>query len=139
MLQTIGPKSDWGITKKVMAEIARLRKMPTLAHDLKNYEPQPDPLLVAEQQLKIKKLEAEVATEEAKTQYYLQQARLLGAKTEQQSLETIEQATGTEHVRDMAKLESQGEANQDLAITQGLLDLGRVDEAVGYTQLSKGA
>lgn len=135
MLQTVGPSVDFGITKKVMAKIARLRKMPELAHDLENYEPQPNPEL----QAKLEKLAAEIATEKAKTAYYEAQTRLLGAKADFQDLETVEQGTGTKHVREMAKMEAQGEANQDLTITKGLLDQGRTDEAIGYTQLSKGA
>ncbi len=137
MLQTVGPKVDFGITKKVMAEVARLRKMPELAHDIANFEPQPDPLVVAEAQAKLRKLEAEIATEEAKREYYLAQTKLLGAKADKQALDTVEQGTGTAHVREMAKMEAQGEANQDLTITKGLLDQGRTDEAIGYTQLTK--
>jgi hypothetical protein len=139
VLQTVGPSVDFNITKKIMAEIARLRKMPELAHDIANFEPQPDPLVVAEAEAKVAKLKAELETELAKKAYYEAQTRLLNAKTDQQSLDTVEQGTGTAHVREMAKMEAQGEANQDLTITKGLLDLGRVDEAIGYTQLSKGA
>jgi hypothetical protein len=139
VLQTVGPSVDFNITKKIMAEIARLRKMPELAHDIANFEPQPDPLVVAEAEAKVAKLKAELETELAKKAYYEAQTRLLNAKTDQQSLDTVEQGTGTSHVREMAKMEAQGEANQDLTITKGLLDLGRVDEAIGYTQLSKGA
>ena len=137
MLQTVGPKVDFNITKKVMAEVARLRKMPELAHDIANFEPQPDPLAIAEAEAKVRKLEAEIATEEAKREYYLAQTKLLGAKADQQALDTVEQGTGTKHVRDMAKQEAQGESNQDLTITKGLLDQGRTDEAIGYTQLTK--
>lgn len=139
MLQTVGPKVDFGITKKVMAEVARLRKMPELAHDIFNFEPQPDPLAVAEANARVAKLNAEIETELAKKAYYEAQTRLLGAKADQQALETVEQGTGTKHVRDMAKLEAQGEANQDLTITKGLLDQGRTEEAIGYTQMTKGA
>lgn len=139
MLQTVGPKVDWGITRKVMAEVARLRKMPELAHDIANFEPQPDPLVQAEAQAKLDKLQAEIATEKAKEQYYLAQARLLAAKGDKTDLDTLEQGTGTKHVREMAKMEAQGESNQDLAVTKALMDQGRVDEAVGYTQLTKGA
>ena len=138
MLQTVGPKVDFNITKKVMAEVARLRKMPELAHDIANFEPQPDPLAVAEAEGKVEKLRAEIATEQAKREYYLAQTRLLGAKADQQALDTVEQGTGTKHVRDVAKMEAQGESNQDLTITKGLLDQGRMDEAIGYTQLTKG-
>jgi hypothetical protein len=138
MLQTVGPNTDFNITKKMMAEVARLRKMPELAHDITNFQPQPDPLAVAEAEAKVAKLEAETRAENARAEYYLAQTKLLSAKADQQALDTVEQGTGTAHVRDMAKMEAQGESNQDLTITKGLLDLGRVDEAIGYTQLTKG-
>lgn len=139
MLQTVGPKVDFNITKKMMAEVARLRKMPELAHDIANYEPQPDPLAVAKNKAEVAKLEAETRAENARAEYYLAQAKMAGSKADQQALDTVEQGTGTKHVREMAKMEAQGESNQDLTITKGLLDLGRVDEAIGYTQLTKGA
>jgi hypothetical protein len=139
MLQTVGPKVDFGITKKVMAEIARLRKMPELANDLANFEPTPDPLMVAEQKLKVQLLEAQIATEQAKAAHYLAQTKMLGAEADHQALETVEQGTGTKHVREMAKMEAQGESNQDLVITKGLMDFGKVDEAIGFAQLTKGA
>jgi hypothetical protein len=138
MLQTVGPNTDFNITKKMMAEVARLRKMPELAHDIANFQPQPDPLAVAEAEAKVAKLEAETRAENARADYYIAQAKMAGAKADQQALDTVEQGTGTAHVRDMAKMEAQGESNQDLTITKGLLDLGRVDEAIGYTQLTKG-
>jgi hypothetical protein len=139
MLQTVGPKVDFNITKKMMAEVARLRKMPELAHDIANFEPQPDPLAVAEAEAKVQKLQAEIATEVAKKAYYDAQTKLLGAKADQQALDTVEQGTGTAHVRDMAKMEAQGESNQDLTITKGLMDQGRTNEAIGFAQLTKGA
>lgn len=139
MLQTVGPKVEFGITKKVMAEIARLRKMPELANDLANYEPQPDPLMVAEQKLKLQLLEAQIATEQAKAAHYLAQSKKAGAEADHQALETVEQGTGTKHVRDMAQMEAQGESNQDLVITKGLMDFGKVEEAIGFAQLTKGA
>lgn len=138
MLQTVGPNTDFGIMKKMMAEVARLRKMPDLAHDIANYEPQPDPLVEAEKKAKVAKLQAEIETELAKKAYYEAQTQLLNAKADKQALDTVEQGTGTAHVREMAKMEAQGESNQDLTITKGLLDLGKVDEAIGYTQLTKG-
>lgn len=146
MLQTIGPNADWGITRKVMASIARLRKMPTLAHDIANYEPQPDPQVVAESKAKIRKLEAEaalveaqVATELARAELVKSQARKTAADADQADLDFVEQESGTKHVRDMAKLEAQGEANQDLVITKVLAENGNIDQAIGFGQLTKGA
>ena len=146
VLQTRGPQVDWNIKRKVLAEIARLRKMPTLAHDVANYEPQPDPLAAAESAAKVKKLEAEaalieaqVATEQARRALIISQTRKTGAEADQKDLDFVEQETGTKHVREMAQLEAQGEANQDLVITKALVDRGDLSTAIGYNQLTKGA
>ncbi|MFP3741369.1 hypothetical protein, partial [Burkholderia sp. SIMBA_019] len=44
MLQTLGPKGDWGMVQLILAEIARLKRMPDLAHRIEQYQPQPDPV-----------------------------------------------------------------------------------------------
>lgn len=151
-LQTIGPNADWHITRKVMAEIARLRKMPELAHEIANFEPQPSPVEVAREKAEIRKLEAEAAeaeakaqveqarikTEQAKALLYVAQARAAGSKADITDLDFVEQESGTKHVREMAQLEAQGEANQDLVITKALVDGGHLNEAIGYNQLTKG-
>lgn len=137
MLQTVGPKVDWNITKKMMAEVARLRRMPDLAHDIANFEPQPDPLMVAEQEAKVALLKAQVESENARRDYYLAQAKLNSAKGDQANLDFVQDETGTTHVREMAKLEAQGEANQDLVVTKVLAESGNIDTAIGYNQLTR--
>lgn len=144
MLQTIGPSVDWGITRKVMAEIARLRKMPLLSKEIAEYEPQPDPMAAAESEAKIRKLNAEAAAAEAQSladqaraQYYIAQARKLGSEADLNDLDFVEQESGTKHVRKMAELEAQSEANQDLAVTKVLAENGQVPAAIGYNQLTR--
>ncbi|MEA2036961.1 MAG: chromosome partitioning protein ParB, partial [Nanoarchaeota archaeon] len=65
MLQTMGHDSDPQLYKMILSDIARLRKMPAMAKKIEEYQPQPDPLAVAEQQLQIKLLEAQIAKEQA--------------------------------------------------------------------------
>jgi hypothetical protein len=144
MLQTLGPKVDWQITQKVMAEIARLRKMPVLAHDIANYQPQPDPLAAAESEAKVRKLNAEAAAAEAqaladqaRAHYYMAQAKKAGSEADLNDLDFVEQESGTKHVRKMAELEAQSEANQDLAVTKSLVDNGQVSAAIGFNQLTR--
>ena len=43
MLQTMGNTLPLDVTRELLAEIARLRKMPHIAHSIKTYQPQPDP------------------------------------------------------------------------------------------------
>lgn len=152
MLQTIGPKVDFTITKKIMAEIARLDKMGELAHMLENYEPQPDPaqqkmqeLELAEVEAKIAKLQAETAEAAARAAHYNAQARLGQSTADKKDLEFVEQETGTAHARDMQKQQSQAEANQDLEVTKALLtpdgeggpSMTKINQAILHNAISR--
>lgn len=128
MLQTIGPKVDFSITKMIMASIARLDKMEELAYALENYSPQPDPveeqikqLTVAELQAKVAKLQAETAESQARAAHFQAQARLGHSTADNKDLDFVEQETGTKHARELQKDQSQAEGNQDLEITKALL------------------
>ena len=129
MLQTMGPNSDQGMRNLVMAEIARLRRMPELEHSIKHYQPQPDPMQQQIQQLQIQKLQEEIALLRAQVNEKMAQAQLhtakageAGAKTDQANLDYVEQQSGIKHSRRMDELSQQAEANQNLAITKGILD-----------------
>lgn len=131
MLQTMGPKVDFGITKKIMASIARLDKMEELAHLLENYEPQPDPMVQAlqkaeldEAQAKAAKAMAEADEARARAAYYAAAARRMGSEADLKDLEFVETETGTKHARDLQKIQSQAESNQDKAVTDAILGLG---------------
>lgn len=129
LLQTIGPNEDPNIRKMIMAEIMKLHKMPELATRIENYEPQPDPLLVAQQQLMIEKLKAEIAELQANAGKIEQdgilksaKAQNEGARTEQTkaqtdkiNLEFIQQQQGYKEQADMSKLLAQLESNEKIA------------------------
>ncbi|WP_199097217.1 hypothetical protein [Dyella sp. ASV21] len=128
MLQTTGQSMDPNERRMVMAEIARLRRMPELAHSFKTYQPQPDPIQQQIQQLEIEKLQKEIALLDAKAaeaaalaQRSGAQARNLDAGTDKTNLDFVEQQTGTAHARRMDELAQQADANQNLAITKGIL------------------
>ena len=65
MLQTNGNNMDPDLSKMILSDIARLRKMPDLAQKIEDYQPQPDPIAQAQAELEIKLLEAQIAKEEA--------------------------------------------------------------------------
>jgi hypothetical protein len=147
MLQTLGPKGDWGMVQLILAQIARLKRMPELAHRIEQYQPQPDPnataLAQAQTQVEQKKLEvmqSQIDLNEA-------QAAALGAKKDLDNLNYVEQETGTKHARDMQKQQAQGESNQNLEVTKALLKPKKnangseskpdIPAAVGYNALSK--
>lgn len=129
LLQTIGPNEDPNIRKMIMAEIMRMNKMPELATRIENYEPQPDPLVVAQQQLMIEKLKAEIAElqanagkieqdgilKSAKAQNEGARAEQTKAQTDKINLDFIQQQRGMKEQADFAKLQAQLESQEKIA------------------------
>lgn len=136
MLQTLGPNMDPKITMKILAEIADLKRMPALAEDLRNYQPQPDPIEEQKRQL-------EVQEEAAKVDFIKARAQKLLAETNKTDIEAQQLADGTKHQYEMEKQRAQANANQDLEVTKGLLKsrkpeeiAGNIDAAIGYNEVS---
>lgn len=144
MLQTIGPNTDFGVVKLILTEIARLKRMPDLVRKIEEFQPQPDPkqqqlldLQIQREAKEIEKIQSEIQLNQAKAR-----KELVGA--EQSALDTVEQETGTKHVREMEKQVAQSEGNQALEVTKALLKARKPEEskpnveaAVGFNQLSK--
>lgn len=122
ILQTMGPNMDFSITKMVLSEIARLYRMPTLAHSIDKFEPQPDPLDVQIKQLQAAKLQAEIREITSRTVLNGAKAEEAQAKADMTDLNYVHQADGTQHARDIDKQSQQAEANTSLAITDRILD-----------------
>ena len=128
MLQTMGNNVDFGITKKLLVEMFRLRKMPDLAKAIEEYEPQPDPmeaelkkLEMAEIEAKIRKLHSEAMENEAEAGLDQIKAQNLQVKSQRESIEAdkkaldyVEQESGVSHERDMEKMGAQAQANMQL-------------------------
>ena len=60
LLQTMGPNQDFEINKIIMADIARLTKMPDLAKKIEAHQPQPDPIQQQIQQLELQRMQMEI-------------------------------------------------------------------------------
>lgn len=143
MLQTIGPNMDPAINMKILSEIAELKRMPELAEELRNYQPQPDPM--AEKMKELQLEEQELKNEELRSQIELNRAR---AKKEESiadltDLDYVEQETGTKHARDMAKQKAQSQGNQNLEVTKALAKPRKegetrpnVEAAIGFNEVS---
>lgn len=115
MIQTLGNTVPWDITKLLLAEAAELRKMPKLAMQIRQYEPQPDPIEQQRTQLELQLLQAQIAESEAKAQAALSSVGLNQGKTtsemakakkynseaDKTDLDFVEQETGTQHERDL--------------------------------------
>lgn len=117
MLQTIGPNEDPSIRRMLMAEIARLQKMPDLAKKLEEYQPEPDPVAMRMQELQVALLEAQVANEQAKgreneVDVYLKTAKIqteaakakaLSSEADLKDLSFLEKESGIEHAKALEK------------------------------------
>lgn len=144
MLQTLGPNSDPSFARLILSEIARLKRMPELAHQIENFKPQPDPMDQRLKELEIAKAEAEVAEIQARTQKALAEARRAASMADNADLDFVEQETGTKHAREMEKQRAQATGNQDLEVTKALLAKKKpgesepnIEAAIGYNALSQ--
>lgn len=143
MLQTMGPNMDSQISTMILAEIARLKRMPVLSEKLKNWKPTPDPLVVKKQELEIAKLEAEIAELQANAEESRAKALKAKAEADKVNLDFVEQETGTQHEREMQKQGAQARANQDLVITKAIATPRKegekepdIEAGIGYNEVS---
>ena len=118
MLQTMGNNMDPEMSQMILADIARLRKMPELAKAIQVYQPKPDPmaekmqeLQLAELDAKIRKLNSEAMENQAEAQLDLAKAKEAGSKTDLNTLDYVEQEQGVKQMRDIEKDQAQGEMN----------------------------
>lgn len=118
MLQTMGNNMDFNMVKLILAEIARLKRMPELAKRIEEFEPKPDPLDVQLKQLEVQKaqkelekLDAEIQETASKIQLNQAKARQALSDADKKDLDFVEQETGTTHAREIDKQGAQAEAN----------------------------
>lgn len=118
MLQTMGNNMNPELSKMILSDIARLRKMPDLAQKIEAFQPQPDPLAQKKAELEVALLEAQVATEQSKAMLNQAQAQLSSGKigtemakadhlksgTDMKNLEFVEQESGVNQERELQKL-----------------------------------
>lgn len=136
MLQTMGNNVDFNISKMLLADIAKLRKMPSLAKRIEDYSPQPDPMAQRKAELEILLLEKQIEEAEAKTQHWLSAAdrnvtssqldqakvRKTNSEADKTDLDFIEQETGTSHARALEQTKAQAEGNIELEAVKALLN-----------------
>ena len=143
MLQTMGPNMDPQISMQLLAEIADLKRMPALAHRLRNWQPQPDPVAEQLKQLELQKLQAELEKLQTEAEYNRARAKLAASQADKVDLDYVEQETGTQHEREMDKQQAQARGNQALEITKALAKSRKPEEkqpdiaaAVGFNAVS---
>lgn len=135
MLQTSGSYLDQAMSLKILAEIARLRKMPALAKEIESYQPQPDPLEVEKAQLEIELLKMQIAEVQSKTAENYANANYDQSRVESEAakadklrseadlnkLDFVETETGTKQERELQKQGEQARANMKLKAVEKAL------------------
>jgi len=116
LLQTLGQGMDAAMKNLLMGQIAKLHRMPDLAKQLEEYEPQPDPYVEQMKQLEMRKLESEIEERQSRSREnavdirakmaraILDEARAkqIGADTDMKDLDYIEKANGDDFKKEMA-------------------------------------
>ncbi len=125
MLQTVGNSMPLEMTQILLSDIAKLRKMPDLAKRIQEYQPQPDPAVEEEKQLKLELLRAQIRNENAKgaenevdiglktakTKTEEAKARDLNSGADGKDLDFIEKESGVSNARDMEASDRKHEQN----------------------------
>lgn len=141
MLQTMGNNMDPGMSRMILADIAKLRKMPTLSKKIEEYQPEPDPMAERMAELEMAKMEAEIeeikATameRQARAQLQMAQIGTEGAKAfdiqssaDQKNLDFVEQESGVKQERDLQKSKAQAQGNIELEMAKQ--QIGSADKA----------
>ena len=131
MLQTMGNNMDPSMSQIILSDIARLRKMPELAKQIKEYQPQPNPMAEQKAQLEMQLLQAQIQNEsakaaenavdveykKAKTQTELSKSRNLNSKSDLEDLNFVEQESGVnrQHEENMKKVDQQNTMDSKFA------------------------
>lgn len=143
MLQTMGPNMDPDMSRMILAEIARLKRMPALAKKIESYQPQPDPMAERMKELAVAKLEKEIAELDSKIALNMAKARSEAANADNMDLDYLEQESGTKHERDLQRISVQAKSNENLEVTKALLKPKKPEEtnpnveaAVGFKRLA---
>lgn len=143
MLQTLGPNSDPALAFMILAEICELKRMPELAHKLKNWKPAPDPMKEQMMQLELQKAAKEIEKLDSEIELNKAKAAFEGARKDFQNLNYVEQETGTAHARRLDESRAQATGNQALEVTKSLLkgrkegeSAPKLDAAIGFNQVS---
>lgn len=130
MLQTMGNNMDPMMSQMILADIARLRKMPDLARKIEQYQPQPDPVAQKRAQLELAMLQAQVEFEQSRAMEAKANAQLAMAKAatesvkqgdikatvDQKTLDFVEQESGVKQERELQKTGEQARSQAQLKI-----------------------
>lgn len=129
MLQTAGGNMDPSMYQLILADIARLKRMPDLAERIENFQPQPNEQQQQLQQLELQKAQLEVAKLQAEIQATIAgaslseaQAAKLQATVDKMSLDFVEQESGVTQERKRQLVGEQARSQMELVKLKHGLD-----------------
>ena len=156
MLQTMGNNMDPELSKMILSDIARLRKMPDMAQKIEDYNPQPNPFQQKKMELEIKLLEAQIAKESAlaakhgadaeasgargfkdgtQGELNLSKAGTEGAKSrhlssdaDRKDLDYLEEESGVGHARELQKIDAKAKNEMATKAVEAMLDRDKPKE-----------
>lgn len=142
LLQTVGPNEDPGVRRELMATLLDLMRMPDSAKKMREFEPQPDPVMeevqalevarlqkenflldakIADLQVRQGKLLAETGLTEAKTGTEQARAVDIASNTDLKDLEFLRKDEGVEEQLKLALFERKRLHDMDLVAYQARL------------------
>lgn len=147
MLQTMGNNMDAGMSRMILSEIARLRKMPDLARSISTFQPEPDPAQEQMQQLQMQLLQAQINLAQAQAQESMaksnvqqskvgvEQARAqsLQGDADLKSLDFVQSQTGMKHQQEMEK---KAVDSDTLIRSQQLKNDGNLEKSIAQFSLN---
>ena len=127
LLQTIGNNMGQEITQLILSQIADLGKMPDLAKQIKEFQPQPDPMQQQMQELEMAYKQAEIELLKSQAQENLAKSQVQGAKVEveqarAQSLQGDADNKSLDFMQKDAGITHQQELNKQAMVNQGALE-----------------
>lgn len=136
LLQTLGNTIEQQMVYKIASKIATLRKMPDLAKELAEWQPQPDPMQEKLAELQLLKEEVEIQVllgkvDESKAKAILDQmraiseqakARLLGSNADKADLDFVEQESGVDQERKLQLHGEQARSQMEMKLLDAWLD-----------------
>ena len=135
LLQTIGNNMGQEINQLILSQIAELSKMPDLAKQIKDYQPQPDPMQQQMQELEMAYKQAEIELLKSQAQENMAKAQVQGAKVgvenaraqslqgdaDNKALDFAQKDSGVAHERELSKqaMQNQGALEQQQLKNEG--------------------
>ncbi len=135
MLQTTGNNFPFEFTQIILADIAKLKKQPELAQQIKEFQPEPDPAAQEKSMLEIELLKAQIRNENAKavenevdvglksakTDTERAKARNLNSGSDKQDLDFVEQESGTAQARELQKQDNDSKNKNEQKIVDSMV------------------